>query len=67
MWAIVDNLLSVKINAVIDKALAGRPCSEGDRRYIYQMALDHYDRYGNVPDLELKGRSEETDGQPSES
>lgn len=51
---VVYDRLSNLINESIDRALAGRPCSDADRKYFFSQLLDYYDDHGKVPEITLK-------------
>ena len=53
---IVPNEVSDAIDAALDKALAVVPDAAKDRNYFYQVLLDHFDKYGEVPEFSLEPR-----------
>ena len=55
---VIPNVLIDTINAAIDSALAGRPCDEASREYIFYSLLDHYDEHGVIPDFSLEAKAE---------
>lgn len=53
---IVPNHVADLINKRIDEVLVDVPDAAPDRNYFYQVLLDHFDKYGEVPEFELEKR-----------
>jgi len=51
---IVPDALHNQIHSAIDWALSNRPCTELDRRIIYEQILSFYYEHGRIPEFELK-------------
>lgn len=51
---LVPNELHDAINAELNKVIAAAPAAEADRDYFYNELLNHYDRYGVIPDFRLQ-------------
>ena len=54
MIVIVPNVISDAINKKLDAAIAACPDAEKDREILYAELLDHYFKYGVVPDFRLE-------------
>lgn len=56
MMVVVPDSLTVAINAAIDSELAGRPCDDETRDYLFQCILSHYDQFGKIPHFTLEAK-----------
>lgn len=53
---IVPNALRDAINARLDEVTAAAPAAAADREYFYNELLNHYDRYGVIPNFRLEAK-----------
>lgn len=54
MISIVPNEISEAIYKKVDEALETRPELKDDRENIFRFILEHYDKFGEIPDFTLK-------------
>lgn len=54
MLVVIPNDLRDRLNASIDTALAGRPCDEMSREYLYNWLLLYWDEHGTIPEFKLQ-------------
>lgn len=50
----VPNELHNLIHTAIDKALDGRPCTDTDRKTLYDQLLSYFNEHGVVPGFSLE-------------
>lgn len=53
MISIVPNEVSEAIYKKVDQVLETRPELKGDRENIFRFILEHYDKFGEIPDFQL--------------
>jgi hypothetical protein len=59
MMVVIPESLRIAIDAAINNALAGRPCDDETREYLFQCILSHYDEFGKIPQFTIEANHEQ--------